>query len=175
MTQNDELVSGDALHREVIEKMVLTATRTVWIATANLKDMHIRTPRGYRPILEQLDRLARQNVSFRIIHSDLPSRYFRRTLDKYPRLTGGGLELQICPRSHWKMVVVDGRQAYMGSANFTGAGLGAKKPTRRNFEIGVVSSRAEFVSRLAKWFDQFWMGDECGACAFRDTCPDPIL
>ena len=37
------------------------------------------------------------------------------------------MELQICPRCHWKMVIVDGRLGYTGSANFTGAGLGAKK------------------------------------------------
>jgi phosphatidylserine/phosphatidylglycerophosphate/cardiolipin synthase-like enzyme len=174
MISEFELISGEELHRRVIQDMVLNASRTVWIATANLKDMHIQTALGYRPVLEQFDQLARKNVSFRIVHSDIPSTYFRNTLDKYPRLIRGKLELQICPRSHWKMVVVDGKRGYMGSANFTGAGLGVKRPARRNLEVGMVSRNQQFVARLASLFDHFWIGDDCAMCAFQQSCPDPI-
>ena len=170
-----EIISGEVLHQKVIQEMVLTASQTVWIATANLKDMHITTPRGYRPILEQFDQMAMKNVAFRIVHSDMPSSYFQRTLESFPRLVRGKLELQICPRSHWKMVVVDGRRGYMGSANFTGAGLGVKKQSRRNLELGVVSDQPRFVARLASLFDRFWIGDDCANCAYHRNCPDPIL
>ncbi len=135
----NELLTGDELHQRVILDQVMLAQRTVWIATANLKDMHVSMARGYRPILESFDDMARRGVRFRIIHAELPSRPFRETLEKFARLTGGGLELQICPRSHWKMALVDGVFAYLGSANFTGAGLGVKKPSRRNLELGVVT------------------------------------
>lgn len=170
-----ELVTGTELHERVIQDGVLAAERHVWIATANLKDMHVAAGRRYRPILEEFDGMARtKGVRFRIIHSDLPSRPFRDTLEGCPHLTGGGLELQVCPRSHWKMVIVDGRSAYMGSANFTGAGLGAKKEHRRNLELGVLSSDPEWVRRIQTIFDEFWMGTHCPGCAFRDRCPDPI-
>lgn len=170
-----ELVTGAELHDRVIQDGVLGAERYVWIATANLKDMHVAYGRGYRPILEEFDGMVRnRGVRFRIIHSELPSRPFRNTLEGFPALTGGGLELQVCPRSHWKMVIVDGRNAYVGSANFTGAGLGAKKDHRRNLELGVVTSDPEWVGRIQALFDEFWMGNHCPDCAFRDRCPDPI-
>lgn len=170
-----ELLDSGELHTRVIQEAVLMAEDYVWIATANLKDMHIpMAGKRFRPILEVFDNLAQKGVTFRIVHSDLPSRSFRRTLERFPRLTGGALELQICPRSHWKMVIVDGKQAYCGSANFTGAGLGAKGEHRRNLELGLFSSSAEWVHRLQSLFDGFWMGSRCSRCAYRKKCPDPI-
>jgi phosphatidylserine/phosphatidylglycerophosphate/cardiolipin synthase-like enzyme len=170
-----ELLFGETLHTRVIQQAVLEAERFVWIATANLKDMHIAMARGqYRPVLETLDAMAGRGVTFRVIHCDLPSRPFRRTLERFPRLTSGAMELQICPRSHWKMVIADGRAAYAGSANFTGAGLGAKVASRRNLEVGVFSTDPAFVRPIFEAFDAFWMGSECPACAYRKQCPDPI-
>jgi phosphatidylserine/phosphatidylglycerophosphate/cardiolipin synthase-like enzyme len=174
MSQLELLDSGE-LHTRVIQEAVLMAEDYVWIATANLKDMHVPMARGkYQPILEVFNRMAKKDVTFRIVHSDLPSRSFRRTLERFPRLTGGALELQICPRSHWKMVIVDGQKAYCGSANFTGAGLGAKGAHRRNLELGLFSSSDEWVKKLQSLFDGFWMGSYCARCAYRKKCPDPI-
>ena len=56
-----ELLSGTALHDKVIQQGVLLAEKFVWIATANLKDMHIAMARGrYKPILEAFDEMAFQ-------------------------------------------------------------------------------------------------------------------
>jgi len=169
-----ELLSGRDLHEKVIVEAVLRASDRVWIATADLKDMHVRQARGYVPILGAFDQLARGGVRFRVIHASDPSRPFRETLDQYPLLTGGAMELQICPRSHWKMVLVDGDFAYFGSANFTGAGLGGRSPERRNLEIGAVTRDPDAINELEELFDKFWMGEFCERCAFRDRCPDPI-
>ncbi len=170
-----ELLSGEALHRRVVQEALLGARRRVWIATANLKDMQLAMPGGrYQPILQAFDRMAADGVAFRVVHADLPSRPFRRTLERFPRLTGGGLELQVCPRSHWKMVLVDGRAAYCGSANFTGAGLGARHERRRNLEVGVFSRDPALVRPLEELYDAFWRGEHCPRCAFRRRCPDPI-
>jgi|TARA_Y100000310_G_scaffold216292_1_gene217334 phosphatidylserine/phosphatidylglycerophosphate/cardiolipin synthase-like enzyme len=174
MAEDTKLVHGFDLHQEVILEEALEARRTVWIATANLKDMHVAKIRGYAPILERFDLLAAQGVRFRLIHSELPSRPFRDTLENCGHLVAGGMELQICPRSHWKMAIVDGRFAYLGSANFTGAGLGARKPERRNLELGVVTRNADWLAELTTLFDEFWIGTYCGECAMRDRCPDPI-
>jgi phosphatidylserine/phosphatidylglycerophosphate/cardiolipin synthase-like enzyme len=175
MKQPDtELLTGPELHRRVIQEAVLEAEKYVWIATANLKDMHVSLARGFRPILEVFDRMAAGGVTFRIIHSDLPSRPFRQTLERFPRLVAGALEFQICPRSHWKMVIVDGRCAYCGSANFTGAGLGARSEHKRNLEVGVFSGNTAWVKKLQSLFDDFWIGMCCERCALKRQCPDPI-
>jgi phosphatidylserine/phosphatidylglycerophosphate/cardiolipin synthase-like enzyme len=170
-----ELLTSADLHDRVIQRELMCAEQTVWIATADLKNMHVPMATGkYRPILETFDRLAKLGVRFRIIHASQPSRPFQDELDRFERLVGGALELQVCPRSHWKMVVVDGRFAYLGSANFTGAGLGAKQPGRRNLELGVASDDPVFVRRLADEFDRFWIGERCHGCGRIDLCPDPI-
>lgn len=170
-----EIVEGPELHQKVIVERVLGAVGTVWIATANLKDMHIAGTRGYRPALQAFNQMARRGVQFRVIHADLPSKPFRNTLEKCDNLVAGGLELQICPRSHWKMVIVDGEFGYLGSANFTGAGLGAKKTSRRNLELGVITENPIWVRRLEDLFDKFWIGENCRDCALKKKCPDPII
>jgi phosphatidylserine/phosphatidylglycerophosphate/cardiolipin synthase-like enzyme len=168
------IVYGSELHETVIEGYVLNALSTVWIATADLKDMHVRAGRKFKPVIDVFDEMAARGVTFRIVHSGLPSRHFRRTLEEYPRLTGEAMELQVCPRSHMKLVIVDGRFGYLGSANFTGAGLGAKSPHKRNLEVGVVSEESRWVGELIRLFDRFWIGEFCDECRLRDICPDPV-
>lgn len=169
-----ELLFGEQLHRRVILEGVLKAKRYVWIATANLKDMHMRKGKRFRPVLQVLDEMAKEGVTFRIIHGELPSRSFRNTLERFPRLAEYALELQICPRSHWKMVIVDGIRAYIGSANFTGAGLGARSEGKRNLEIGIWTEDPALVSPIKDLFDEFWMGFHCPGCSLKSKCPDPI-
>lgn len=172
-----EWLTGTELYRAVITEGVLRARRSVWIATANLKDLHVPgrgRGRRYRPILEEFGAMASDGVEFRIIHAEQPSRPFRETFDASPALVAGGVELQICPRSHWKMVIVDGELGYTGSANFTGAGIGAKGAGRRNFELGAVGRDPAFVAMLQREFDTFWMGEHCDSCRLREICPDPI-
>ena len=97
MSENSyRVVTGAALHEAVIVERLLEAKRQVWIATADLKDMHVRRGSRFSPILAVFDEMASRGVEFRIVHSALPSRPFRQTLESYPRLTGGALELQVC-------------------------------------------------------------------------------
>lgn len=168
------LLEGHELHTAVIEEGVLQARRRVWIATADLKDMHVRRGRRFVPVLDAFDAMAERGVQFRIVHSALPSRPFRTTLESFPRLTGGALELQVCPRCHWKLVIVDDRLAYCGSANFTGAGLGARNPHKRNLELGLVTEQPAMVRHLQSLFDRFWIGEHCDDCRLRERCPDPV-
>ena len=165
------------MHQQIVEDLILEAKERVWIATANLKDMHIkgRSGRGYVPILDEFDRMVRdRGVSFRIIHADKMSDSFKNTLMEYSLLQKH-LEIQVCPRSHWKMVLVDGKSAYFGSANFTGAGLGIKNVDRRNLELGALLKDRESILQLETWFDSFWIGDNCIKCERRKYCPEPIV
>ncbi|MBT5231715.1 MAG: phospholipase [Methylococcales bacterium] len=173
MQANTLLLNEDNIHQRVIVDTLLEAKQTVWIATANLKDMHIKAHRGFEPILQTFDEMVRAGVRIRIIHSDLPSKSFRNTLEEYPVLQQN-MELQVCPRCHWKMVIVDSHSAYFGSANFTGAGLGVKNIQRRNLEIGTLTTDPAWVQQLELQFDEFWMGNFCNHCALRKKCPDPI-
>ena len=78
----------------------------------------------------------------------------------------------LCPRVHFKCVIVDGRLAYFGSANLTGAGMGAKSARKRDFENGVWTDAPSLVAPLEEQFDAVWRGDFCRACGRRRFCGD---
>ena len=165
-----ELLSGSELYREVVLGKLAHARESVWIATANVKDMHVEG----RSITALFSDLAARGVELRILHAELPSRPFRRSFDRKKSLVAGGLDLKICPRVHFKAVIVDGAWAYLGSANLTGAGLGAKAAGRRNFELGFCTEDYDTVDRARALFEGVWSGAECAGCKLRRICPDPI-
>jgi phosphatidylserine/phosphatidylglycerophosphate/cardiolipin synthase-like enzyme len=179
------LVAGRG-HYDTVIRAVMEAARSIWIATANLKELMVedhraapgraRNPRRrpYRSVLSVFDDLAQRGVEIRILHAGPPSRAFREEMDRHPRLFQGGMELRHCPRLHFKAVVVDGAFLYLGSANWTGAGLGAKGAGRRNFELGFVTADDGLLDRVQLLYDQIWAGRECGACKMRELCPGPL-
>jgi phosphatidylserine/phosphatidylglycerophosphate/cardiolipin synthase-like enzyme len=99
---------------------------------------------------------------------------FVRDFDRQKILVAGGLELRLCPRNHLKLVIVDGRHLYLGSANWTGAGLGAKNDQRRNFEFGLLSQDERLLDAAQDVFDRIWRGKECEGCRMRAECPMPL-
>ncbi|WP_394823779.1 phospholipase D family protein [Pendulispora albinea] len=168
----------DYLVKDAIER----ARVSVWIATANVKEMMVEAPIGtaarargrYHSILETFDALAKRGADVRLLHAGVPSRAFREALAKQRRLVRGGLVMRRCPRVHLKVIAIDGRILYLGSANFTGAGLGAKGEGRRNFELGMVTDDDVMLDTVQARFDTIWSGRECGACKLRGVCPKPL-
>jgi phosphatidylserine/phosphatidylglycerophosphate/cardiolipin synthase-like enzyme len=177
-----QLVSGRGHHDEVIGA-VLAAELSVWIATANLKELQIEDPRAapgrrrggrrvaYRSVMGVLDDLTARGVELRILHAGVPSGPFARELRRRPALVPS---LRVCPRVHLKAVVVDGGFLYLGSANWTGAGLGAKGAGRRNFELGIVTRDEPLLDEVQAVFDRIWRGAECAACKRREECGAPL-
>jgi phosphatidylserine/phosphatidylglycerophosphate/cardiolipin synthase-like enzyme len=168
-----EFIANREIYERVIQELIPEAEDFVWIATADIKDLHVRDHGSFRPFLGVLDDLARGGVGIRLLHAKEPGPRFRDDFDQYPALLKG-LERILCPRVHLKTVVVDGRAAYLGSANLTGAGMGAKNENRRNFESGIVTDDPGLVTSVMAQFDRIWMGSWCANCQRRDYCPDPI-
>ena len=63
----------------------------------------------------------------------------------------------------------------MGSANLTGAGIGMKAETTRNFEAGILTDDPQIVEQAMNQFDEVWMGKHCKTCRRREFCSDPIV
>jgi phosphatidylserine/phosphatidylglycerophosphate/cardiolipin synthase-like enzyme len=164
-----ELLSGSALYREVILDKLRHARESAWIATANLKDMHVEG----ESVVKVFSQLAGRGVQLRVLHAELPSRPFRASFEKQRKLQQT-MELRICPRVHFKAVLIDSAWVYLGSANLTGAGLGAKAESKRNFELGFVTEDFDTIDRAKALFEAVWSGAECAACRLRRICPDPI-
>ena len=161
-------------HYDLVIEKIKSVKKTLWIGTADIKDLYVKTGNSTKPLLEILSDLAKSGVEIRLIHAKEPGKAFREDFDKYPILIEG-MERVICPRVHFKIIIFDLKTAYVGSANLTGAGLGMKGSNTRNFEAGVLSCNKEFVKQASQQFDQVWMGAHCKDCKRKQYCGDPIV
>jgi len=169
-------------YQELVLGAIVSAKTSVWIATANVKEMMHEAPIGstarargkFVSILESLRDLARRGVEVRLLHAGVPSGPFRAALAKHKTGAEPRFEMRQCPRVHLKMIASDGSKLYLGSANFTGAGLGAKGEGRRNFEMGMLTDDDVLLDQAQARFDRIWRGKECPACKLRDVCPRPL-
>jgi phosphatidylserine/phosphatidylglycerophosphate/cardiolipin synthase-like enzyme len=164
-------VIDKAIYDVVICERIPKAKRFVWIATADIKDLYVEKLGEFVPFLEVLSRLAKKHVEIRLLHAKEPGPAFRKDFDRYKNLLTG-MERILCPRVHFKSVIIDGTFAYAGSANLTGAGIGAKTPERRNFEGGIVTDEPTLVEPILEQFDAVWRGDFCKRCQRKRYCSD---
>jgi phosphatidylserine/phosphatidylglycerophosphate/cardiolipin synthase-like enzyme len=168
------------LQRVVIDGM-LRAEVSLDIMTADFKAMLVPIPggsgRSAPSIVQHMVKLARKGVEVRLLHAGVPSGPAIRELKKLlPGLadSGGALTIRRCPRLHTKAVVVDACAMYLGSANLTGAGLGAKSDGRRNFEMGIWTHAAPLIDGVLQQFNTLWEGAACETCQRKDICPVPL-
>lgn len=176
---NDEHMAG------VLGEALTGCRHRLFIATANVKDLHLplviggeggvggRGGRGVRArsIIDLFAQLSSKGVEVRLLHGGVPSSsVIARLKEGLPRL----LTMRRCVRMHAKAVIMDGRLMYLGSANLTGAGLGAKSARRRNFEAGIWTDELSLIDGATDMLDGIWSGDECRGCGRRDNCPVPL-
>jgi phosphatidylserine/phosphatidylglycerophosphate/cardiolipin synthase-like enzyme len=175
------LVAGEQHYADVILR-ISKAEVAVWIATANLKDLRLEAEVGTRArargrfisILQTLDELRQNGVDVRVLHAGIPSRPFLAELRRHKGLSDRSKWLRCCPRVHLKVVIIDGTTLYLGSANLTGAGMGARAPERRNFELGILTDDSYLLDSVQALFDSLWQGQPCAGCGMKKICPKPI-
>ena len=155
-------ISNSDHYKEAISR-VQSVKHTLWIGTADIKDLYIEDVGQKKPFLAMLAKLIRQGVEVRLIHAKEPGPNFREDFDKYPILYDG-LERVLCPRVHFKIIVFDCKEVYIGSANLTGAGIGMKSEGTRNFEAGILTDDPQIVEQAMNQFDEVWMGKHCKKC-----------
>jgi len=173
-------------HRKVVVEGMLRAEVSLDIMTADFKAMLVPSTgvdlspgrgRDAPSIVQRLVRLAQRGVEVRLLHAGVPSSAALHALKKATRTKGGlpgGLTIRRCPRLHAKAVIVDARQMYLGSANLTGAGLGAKADRNRNHEIGVWTTSGDMIDAVSQYFNRLWEGEPCEGCGRADVCPEPL-
>src|SRR5690606_35300448 len=160
---------------EIVQRALRAARVSLWIGTANLKDVRVEAPLGtvarargrYVSITECFVELVRRGVEIRLLHARPASRAFQSALRSCRELRPPAFEMRLCPRTHLKLIAVDGSYLYVGSANFTGAGIGAKGEQRRNFEMGFVTQDDVLLDQAQLKFERIWSGRECAGCRLR--------
>jgi phosphatidylserine/phosphatidylglycerophosphate/cardiolipin synthase-like enzyme len=168
-----ELVVDAEHFRRIVLEGICAARVSIDIATADFKAMMVPTPgrRHAESIVAVLRKLAAKGVEIRLLHAGVPSSAALLELkDGLP----ANLTIRRCPRLHAKTVIVDSRGMYLGSANLTGAGLGAKADGRRNFEWGVWTTGSQLIESVLDQFNALWEGQQCTTCKRKDVCPVPL-
>jgi phosphatidylserine/phosphatidylglycerophosphate/cardiolipin synthase-like enzyme len=177
-----ELVLDGAHYHRIVRDGILKAKTSLDIATADFKAMLVpdaggsgvgrRRGRWTAPsVVEVMRRLADRGTEIRLLHAGTPS---SAALLELKRTLPAGLTIRRCPRLHAKAVIIDCSRMYLGSANLTGAGLGAKADGRRNFEMGIWTESGELIDAVLEQFNALWEGRRCGACRRKDVCPVPL-
>ena len=170
------VVDGEHFVR-VVKNGIVKAKVSLDIMTADFKAMLVPTMRKGRKgrsaesIVRVFRRLAERGVEIRILHAGTPS---SAALLELKRELPANLVIRRCPRLHAKAVVIDARDMYLGSANLTGAGLGAKADGRRNFEMGVWTQEPTMIESVLGEFNLLWEGRQCVGCKRKDVCPVPL-
>ena len=164
---------SDTEHYSNVLSHVATVKHSLVIGTADIKDLYVKVADGSQPFLAVLDTLVRRGVEVRLLHAKEPGPNFQAEFDRYPMLIKR-LQRRLCPRVHFKMLIFDCKQAYIGSANLTGAGIGMKSDGKRNFEAGILTDDLTLVDAAADHFNQVWTGEHCKDCKRKAYCGDRI-
>jgi len=165
-------ICNEAHYKEVVS-LIPKVRKTLWIGTADIKDLYVMRQQTAEPLLKVLAQLVQKGVEVRLIHAKEPGPAFRADFDRFPILYDG-MERVLCPRVHFKILVFDLQTAYIGSANLTGAGIGMKSDANRNFEAGILTNDAQLVDQAVQQFDEVWMGAFCKQCGRKAYCGDRI-
>ena len=159
--------------RKIVLEGILAARTSLDIMTADFKAMLVPEvgQRRARSIVQVMRGLAERGVEVRLLHSGTPS---APALQELKKALPERMTIRRCPRLHAKTVIVDCARMYLGSANLTGAGLGAKADGKRNFEMGVWTESPAMIDAVLDEFNALWEGRQCESCKRKEHCPVPL-
>ena len=176
-----QLILNDEHLASALGIALANCRRRLFISTADVKNL--RVPLGNQrcrggkagrasSIIEMFHKLSACKVDICLLHAGVPSENFLEELkaDGVPQ----GLTMRRCPRVHAKAIIADGKTMYLGSANLTGAGLGAKSSRRRNFEAGIWTDELALIDPVLDMLQSIWDAGQCGPCDRKAYCPCPL-
>ena len=84
-------------HYGAVLGRVQSVKRSLWIGTADIKDLYVDVGKEKKPFLALIALLIRRGVEVRLIHAKEPGPNFREDFDRYPVLYDR-LERVLCVR-----------------------------------------------------------------------------
>ena len=163
-------------YQEVI-KRICAAKSSIKIMTADFKLFRLKPTaaqgKKYKdgtPFMEFLMEKSKKGVSVQIISSETSMRFQEEVERAYCGEAGNQFSVCFCVRNHAKVVIIDDKIAYVGSANMTRAGLGQPHASPGNFEIGFITEAPEIITSLNNKFSKITTHEFCEGCHRRKDC-----
>ena len=75
---------SDISHYDIVLNLAIRAKRSLWIGTADIKDLYVLQGQAEKPFLELLSDLIGKGVEVRLIHAKEPGPIFVRILIAIP-------------------------------------------------------------------------------------------
>ena len=177
LTNGTHLITNENHYQEVIER-ICSAKSSIRIMTANFKRFNLKPTdsqgdhyKDGTPFIKYLMAKAVQGVSVQIICSKPSSTFSEEWKEYYRQMMNPNLfEYKYCERNHAKVVIIDDKIAYVGSANVTPAGMGQGVFTPGNFEAGMITENQELVLSVNALFSEIWASKTCNNCHRADKC-----
>ena len=165
-----EFLTNEEIYKKVMQEEIPSTRHTLLIATAYTKQTTIELIKGESmPFVKLLDDLIRRNIKVFLIFAGKPSKAFIETLRSFPRVIEK-MERRLCVRNHHKIVLIDNKRLYLGSANLTGAGLGSKGKNKRNFEFGIFTQNSHLIRIISDELMKIWNLHYCEKCKTKKLC-----
>ena len=163
-------------YEEVIER-ICAAKSSIRIMTGDFKRFKLKPTskqgKNYNDgtlFIKHLMEKAGKGIAVQIICSR-PSKSFKEEYDAlYEKIRPKNFRIYFCERNHSKVVIVDNKVAYVGSANVTPAGLAQGVMSPGNFEAGILTENHQFISQLNTLFSKIMNGDYCYNCHLANKC-----
>ena len=77
---------SDTEHFTMVLDLAVKDKETLWIGTADIKDLYVVQGKMEKPFLGVLSDLIGKGVEVRLIHAKEPGPNFREDFDRYPRM-----------------------------------------------------------------------------------------
>ena len=178
MSAETHLITNEN-HYDVVIKRICSAKSSIKIMTANFKRFRLKPEPNQgndysdgTPFIKYLMEKAVQGVHVQIICSRPSSSFTEEWEDYYNQMEPELFEYMFCERNHSKMIIIDDKIAYVGSANVTPAGLGQGIFTPGNFEVGIITENKDVVTSAIDYFSMIWDEKFCATCHRADKCND---
>ena len=163
-------------YNEVI-KRICAAKSSIKIMTADINLIRLKPTASqgnkYKDGTSFIDFLmekTNKGVSVQIICAEKSNRFQEDVVRAYCGEAGKHFSVCFCARNHAKVVVIDDKIAYVGSANMTRAGIGQPYASPGNFEVGFIIEAPEIVRSLNELFSKILNHEFCEDCHRRKDC-----
>ena len=161
--------------QEVI-KRACAAKSSIKIMTADFNRIRLKPKRKQgknygdgTPFFDFLMEKANKGVSVEIITAE-QSGFFQDDVERANCNTPNKFSVWLCARNHAKVVIIDDKIAYIGSANMTKAGLGQPYCTPGNFEVGILTKEPDIIASLIERFSDIKHYKFCDDCHRKKDC-----